>query len=63
METHGVWAIRSLIVYLVVLPLLTLAVLAVLRVRFAIRFWRRLYLIGLLYVALLLARLALQLLT
>ena len=46
-----------------VLPLLTLAVLAVLRVRFAIRFWRRLYLIGLLYVALLLARLALQLLT
>lgn len=45
------------------LPLLLLAVLAVLRVRFAVHFWRRLYLIGLLYVALLLARLAYQLLT
>ncbi len=45
------------------LPLLLLAALAVLRVRFAVRFWRRLYLVGLVYVALLLARLAYQLLT
>lgn len=43
------------------LPLVVMAVLGVLRVRVARVFWRKLYIVGLVYVALILARLALTL--
>lgn len=56
----GGGAIRGLFFYAVLLPLLVLVVLAILRVRFAVFFWRRMYIVGLVYVALLLGRLALQ---
>ena len=39
-----------------------LIVLGLLRVRFAVRFWQKLYIVGLVYVVLLLTRLAVQLL-
>ncbi len=43
------------------LPVVVLIVLGMLRVRFALYFWRRMYIVGLVYVALLLGRLAVML--
>jgi hypothetical protein len=57
----GGTAIRGLIFYLLLLPALVLVVLALLRVRFAVAFWKRLYVVGLVYVAILLGRLLIQL--
>lgn len=54
---------RGAFFYLVLLPAVALIVLGVLRVRFAVSFWRKMYIVGLVYVALLLTRLAVQLLT
>ncbi len=53
--------IRSAFFYLMVLPLLVMVILGVFRVRFAVWFWRRMYLIGVVYVVFVLARLALEL--
>lgn len=47
--------------YLVLLPGVALTVLALLRVRFAVHFWKRMYIVGLAYVVILLVRLAIQL--
>ncbi len=53
--------IRSAFFYLMVLPLLVMVVLGVLRVRFAVWFWRRMYIIGVVYVVFVLVRLAFEL--
>ncbi len=50
-------AIRGLLFYLILLPGLVMLVLGLLRFRFAVRFWRRMYIVGLVYVAVLLVRL------
>ena len=58
--TTGGTPIRGFLFYLVLLPGVVMIVLALLRFGFAVRFWRRLYIVGLVYVAVLLIRLALQ---
>lgn len=57
MADGGGGTIRGLLFYLVLVPGLVMLVLGVLRFRFAVRFWRRMYILGLVWVALLLVRL------
>ena len=54
---------RSSFLYLLLLPAVIMVVLGVLRVRFAVYFWRRMYIVGLVYVAVLLSRLVIELLS
>ncbi len=54
---RGDSAIRGLLFYLVLVPGLVMLVLGLLRFRFAVRFWQRMYILGLVYVAVLLVRL------
>jgi hypothetical protein len=53
----GGGAMRGFLVYLVLLPGAVMIVLGVLRFRFARRFWRKMYILGLVWVALVLVRL------
>ncbi|MFN8558072.1 MAG: hypothetical protein U0531_12285 [Dehalococcoidia bacterium] len=46
-----------MLIYAVILPALALAIAGLLRFRFAIQIWRKLYIVGLAYVALVLIRL------
>lgn len=50
--------IRVFLFYALILPAVLLALLAVFRVRFARRIWKRLYILGLVYVAVILGRVA-----
>jgi hypothetical protein len=50
--------VRSFVFYFLVLPALVMIALGVLRVRFAVAFWRRMYLVGLVWVAVVLIRVA-----
>ena len=51
---------RGFVFYLLLLPAVVLIILAILRVQFARRFWQKLYIVGLCYVALILGRLVYQ---
>ncbi len=48
---------KSFLLYALVLPTLVMIALGMVRVRFALYFWRRMYLAGLIYVAIVLVRL------
>ena len=60
---EGAEAIRGALIYLVLIPAVVMVVLGLLRFRFAMRFWQKMYILGLVYVAIVLVRLAVQLLT
>jgi hypothetical protein len=53
---HGGGVAIRWVLILLLLPGLVMAVLALLRVRFARVFWRRMYIIGLVYVAIVVVR-------
>ena len=61
-SSEGDEAIRGLLFYFVLIPAAVMVVLGLLRFRFATRFWQRMYILGLVYVAVVLVRLAVQLL-
>ena len=59
---EGEESIRGILIYFVLIPAVVMVVLGLLRFRFAIRFWQQMYILGLVYVAIVLVRLVIQVL-